>query len=59
MLEVLAYRTLMVENRRLTDEVRWQRGVISRQRVELDKLEHHVPRLARAGFPVDGGVMLD
>ena len=33
--QVLAHRELLVENSRLADEVRCQRGVISRQQVEL------------------------
>jgi len=35
--DVLAFRSLQLENRRLANEVRHQRGVISRQQLELEK----------------------
>src|SRR6266496_5839423 len=37
--QVLAHRELLVENRRLADEMRAQRSLISRQQLELARLE--------------------
>ena len=57
-LEVLAHRALLIENRRLADEVRWQRGVISRQQLEFERLERESPGITRVRWSDDGGVML-
>jgi two-component system, probable response regulator PhcQ len=57
-LEVLAHRALLIENRKLADEVRWQRGVISRQQLELERLERESPGITRVSWTEDGGVML-
>ena len=57
-LEVLAHRKLLIENRRLADEVRTQRGVISRQQLELERLEMESPGITQVHWSDDGGVML-
>jgi response regulator RpfG family c-di-GMP phosphodiesterase len=57
-LEVLAHRKLLIENRRLADEVRSQRGVISRQQLELERLEMESPGITQVHWTDDGGVML-
>ena len=57
-LEVLAHRNLLIENRRLADEVRSQRGVISRQQLELERLEMESPGITQVNWSDDGGVML-
>ena len=57
-IEVLAHRSLLLENRRLADEVRSQRGVISRQQLELERLEAESPGITRVHWSEDGGVLL-
>jgi response regulator RpfG family c-di-GMP phosphodiesterase len=37
--QVLAHRALLVENQQLANEVRRQRGIISEQQAELERLE--------------------
>jgi len=56
--DVLAFRNLQLENRRLANEVRHHRGVISRQQLELEKLEQESPGITRVRWSEDGGVML-
>ena len=55
MIQVLAHREVMLENRRLANEVRLQRGVISRQQVELERLEAESPGITRVRWSEDGG----
>lgn len=57
--QVLAHRELLVENRRLADEVRCQHGVISRQQLELKRLEAESPGITRVRWSEDGGVLLE
>jgi len=57
-IEVLAHRNLLLENRRLADELRSQRGVISRQQLELERLEMESPGITRVRWSDDGGVLL-
>ena len=57
-IDVLAHRQLLLENRRLADEVRSQRGVISRQQLELERLELETPGITHVRWSDDGGVML-
>lgn len=57
--QVLTHRELLVENRRLADEMRVQRGVISRQQVELARLEAESPGITRVRWSEDGGVLLE
>jgi DNA-binding NtrC family response regulator len=57
--QVLAHRQLLLENRQLADEVRCQRGIISRQQVELARLERESPGITRVRWTEDGGVLLE
>jgi len=57
--EVIAHRDLLLENRRLADEVRRQRSVISRQALELERLERETPGITKVRWTEDGGVMLE
>lgn len=57
--DVLAHRGLLLENRRLADEVRAQRGLIDRQTVELARLERESPGITRVRWTEDGGVMVE
>jgi len=57
-IDVLAHRNLLLENRRLADEVRSQRGVISRQQLELERLEMESPGITQVRWSEDGGVLL-
>lgn len=58
-MEVLAHRSLLIENRQLADEVRRQRCVISQQQIELDRLELESPGITRVRWSEDGGVLLE
>jgi len=57
--QVLEHRHLMLENRRLADQVRRQDGVISRQQLELERLEAETPGITSVRWTEDGGVMLE
>jgi response regulator RpfG family c-di-GMP phosphodiesterase len=57
--QVLAHRELLIENRRLADEVRCQQGVISRQQLELARLEAESPGITRVRWSEDGGILLE
>jgi two-component system probable response regulator PhcQ len=58
-MEVLAHRSLLLENRTLADEVRRQRNIISRQQLELERLELESPGITKVRWTEDGGVMLE
>ena len=58
-IEVLAHRNLLLENRLLADEVRRQRDVISRQQLELQRLELESPGITRVRWAEDGSVLLE
>lgn len=57
--QVLEHRHLLLENRRLADEVRKQSGIISRQQLELERLEAETPGITRVRWSEDGGVLLE
>ena len=57
--QVLEHRHLLLENRRLADEVRKQHGIISRQQLELRRLEAETPGITRVRWSEDGGVLLE
>ncbi len=57
--QMLEHRHLLLENRRLADEVRKQHGIISRQQVELERLEAETPGITRVRWSEDGGVLLE
>lgn len=54
----LEHRRLLLENRRLADEVRVQRGLISQHEAELRRLEERWPGITRVQTAPDGGVYL-
>jgi response regulator RpfG family c-di-GMP phosphodiesterase len=56
--DVLAFRNLLIENRRLANEVRQQRDSISRQQAELARLELESPGITHVRWSEDGGVLL-
>jgi response regulator RpfG family c-di-GMP phosphodiesterase len=58
-LEVLAHRNLLIENRVLADEVRRQGRVISQQQRALEQLELESPGITRVRWSEDGGVLLE
>jgi len=57
--QVLAHRALLVENHELANEVRRQRGVISEQQAELERLELESPGITRVRWGEDGSVLLE
>jgi len=57
--QVLAHRALLVENHQLASEVRRQRGVISAQQAEFERLELESPGITRVRWAPDGGVLLE
>jgi hypothetical protein len=57
--QVLAHRALLVENQELANEVRRQRGVISEQQAELERLELESPGITRVRWAEDGSVLLE
>ena len=57
--QVLEHRHLLLENRRLADEIRSAHGIISRQQTELARLEAETPGITHVRWSEDGGVMLE
>jgi len=57
--EALKSQALVIENRRLADEVRVQNGVISKHELELARLEEASPGITRVRWSEDGGVLLE
>ena len=57
--QVLQHRELLLENQQLANEVRVQRGIISRQQAELERLEAESPGITRVRWSEDGGVLLE
>ncbi len=57
--QVLAHHALLVENQQLANEVRRQRGIISEQQAELDRLELESPGITRVRWAEDGSVLLE
>lgn len=55
----LAHRDQMVEDRRLADQVRLQRGEISPQELEAKRLEEQEPGITKVNWGPDGSVYLD
>ena len=58
-IQVLQHRHLVLENRLLADQVRAQNSVISRQQLELARLEAETPGITHVLWSDDGGVMLE
>jgi DNA-binding NtrC family response regulator len=59
LVEALERRELLLENRRMADEVRLARGVISRQELELRRLEEETPGITKVNWGPDGSVLLE
>lgn len=57
--QALAHRELLLENQRLADQVRLQRGAISRQEAALKRLEEEMPGITKVHWGPDGSVILD
>jgi two-component system probable response regulator PhcQ len=57
--QALAHRAMLVENRRLAQQVRNQQEQISRQEMALRELERSHPEIARVVWGEDGSVLLD
>ena len=57
--QALSTRALIIENQRLADTVRTQRGILSRQEAELRRLEVESPGITHLRLAPDGGIMLD
>lgn len=57
--QALEFRRLQTENQRLADEVRAKQGVISRQELELRRLEQESPGITRVNWGPGGEVLLD
>jgi len=57
--EVLRIRELMLENQRLADQVRQQRGVLSAQDAELRRLERLEPGITHVKWGSDGSFILE
>ncbi len=55
----LAERRLLLENRRLADELRAERGRLARQEAELRRLERECPGITRVHWGPAGEVLLD
>ena len=55
----LEHRAVLVENRRLADQVRAQRQELSRQKTALQKLESKYPDLVRVNWGEDGSIILE
>jgi len=57
--QALELQTLHSENRRLADLVRMQQGLISKQELELRRLEEETPGITKVRRDADGAVLLD
>lgn len=57
--QVLRIRELVVENQRLADEVRQQRGTLSAQEAELRRLERLEPGITHVKWGSDGSFILE
>lgn len=57
--QALEHRALLLENERLADKVRQQQGIISRQEVELKRLQRDHPALMDVKRDDNGAIILD
>lgn len=57
--QALGYRDLMLENQRLADLMRVERGRLTPQELELKRLEALEPGITRVRWGEDGSVLLD
>lgn len=56
--QALAHRDMLLENRRLADELRRQQQLLNLQQCELDRLEREHPGITRVARGNDGSVLL-
>lgn len=59
LVSVLDHRAVLLENRRLADELRAQTILALRQQRELARLEAETPGITRVRWTEDGGVLLE
>jgi len=57
--QALTQRRLVMENQRLADLIRVQEGKLTRQQMELKRLEELHPGLTKINFGADGSINLD
>lgn len=57
--QALAHHDLLLENQRLADQVRLQKGLISKQEMALRRLEEESPGITKVRWGEDGSVLLD
>lgn len=57
--QALAYRALLIENQRLADIIRMQRGQVTEEEIERKRLESEEPGITRVHWGPDGSVILD
>lgn len=57
--QALAYRDMLLENQCLADVVRMQQGRLSRQELELKRLEDENPGITQVNWGPDGSVIID
>lgn len=55
----LAHRTVLLDNRRLADQVRRQESQLNRQRRLLEQLEAEAPGITKVRWAEDGSVILN
>ena len=55
----LAHRGVLVENRRLADQVRQQQEELSNRKTALEKLSERHPKLVEINWSSDGAIILD
>lgn len=58
-MQALSFRYLMMENQRLADLVRAQQGRLTKQELELRRLEEQSPGITKVNWGPDGSVLLD
>ena len=57
--QALEHRDVLVENRRLADELRVQRAELDRRRMALEELRRRHPALVEVNWGPDGSIILD
>jgi response regulator RpfG family c-di-GMP phosphodiesterase len=57
--QALGFRNLLLENQRLADEMRVQRGKLSKLELEMKRLEALEPGITKVNWGPDGSVILD
>ena len=57
--QTLERRDLLVENRRLADELRRMERALAHQRQELERLERENPGITQVHWAADGSILLD